>query len=115
LQPIFGSCWRTIFEAGTVYSLPAFFFFQVPTLKECMVDVAMPTWRGLAAPKGIPPDVLAKLNAIALKTANEPAEKEAKDKQNLGYSVADGETFRTVPAPTRTTDIAWLRCTGHPA
>ena len=67
---------------------------QVPTLKERKIDLAMGTWRGLAAPKGIPPDVLAKLNAIAIKTANEPAVKEAMDKQNLGYSVADGETFR---------------------
>jgi tripartite-type tricarboxylate transporter receptor subunit TctC len=67
---------------------------QVPTLKERKIDLAMGTWRGLAAPKGIPPDVLAKLNAIALKTANEPAVKEAMEKQNLGYSVADGETFR---------------------
>ncbi len=67
---------------------------QVPTLKERKIDLAMGTWRGLAAPKGIPADVLAKLNAIALKTANEPAVKEAMDKQNLGYSVADGETFR---------------------
>ena len=67
---------------------------QVPTLKERKIDLAMGTWRGLAAPKGIPADVLAKLNAIAIKTANEPAVKEAMDKQNLGYSVADGETFR---------------------
>jgi tripartite-type tricarboxylate transporter receptor subunit TctC len=67
---------------------------QVPTLKERKIDLAMGTWRGLAAPKGVPADVLAKLNAIALKTANEPAVKEAMDKQNLGYSVADGETFR---------------------
>lgn len=67
---------------------------QVPTLKERKIDLAMGTWRGLAGPKGIPADVLAKLNAIAIKTANEPAVKEAMDKQNLGYSVADGETFR---------------------
>ena len=67
---------------------------QVPTLKERKIDLAMGTWRGLAAPKGVPADVLAKLNAIALKTANEPAVKEAMEKQNLGYSVADGETFR---------------------
>jgi len=67
---------------------------QVPTLKERKIDLAMGTWRGLAAPKGVPADVLAKLNAIAIKTANEPAVKEAMDKQNLGYSVADGETFR---------------------
>ena len=67
---------------------------QVPTMKERKIDLAMGTWRGLAAPKGVQADVLAKLNAIAIKTANEPAVKEAMDKQNLGYSVADGETFR---------------------
>jgi tripartite-type tricarboxylate transporter receptor subunit TctC len=37
---------------------------------------------------------MARLSAIAVRTANEPAVKEAMDKQNLGYSVADGEAFR---------------------
>lgn len=69
-------------------------FAAVPTLKERNIDVVMGTWRGLAAPKGVPADVLAKLSAIAVKTAAEPAVKEAMEKQNLGYSVADGETFR---------------------
>lgn len=67
---------------------------NVPTLKERKIDLVMGTWRGLAAPKNIPPDVLAKLSAIAIRTANEAAVKEAMEKQNLGYSVADGETFR---------------------
>ena len=67
---------------------------HVPTLKERKIDLVMGTWRGLAAPKGIPADVLSKLSAIALKTANESAVKEAMEKQNLGYSVADGEDFR---------------------
>lgn len=69
-------------------------FANVPTLKERKIDLAVGTWRGLAAPKGLPADVLAKLSAIAMKTANEPAVKEAMEKQNLGYAVADGETFR---------------------
>jgi tripartite-type tricarboxylate transporter receptor subunit TctC len=69
-------------------------FAQVPTMKERNIDLSVGTWRGLAAPKGLPADVLARLSAIALKTANEPAVKEAMEKQNLGYSVADGETFR---------------------
>jgi len=69
-------------------------FENVPTLKERKIDLVMGTWRGLAGPKGIPADVLAKLSAIAAKTASEPAVKEAMEKQNLGYSVADGETFR---------------------
>jgi tripartite-type tricarboxylate transporter receptor subunit TctC len=69
-------------------------FAQVPTLKERNIDLSVGTWRGLAAPKGLPADVLSRLSAIALKTANEPAVKEAMEKQNLGYSVADGEAFR---------------------
>jgi tripartite-type tricarboxylate transporter receptor subunit TctC len=69
-------------------------FAQVPTLKERNIDLSVGTWRGLAAPKGLPADVMARLSAIAVRTANEPAVKEAMDKQNLGYSVADGEAFR---------------------
>ena len=69
-------------------------FEQVPTLKERRIDLSMGTWRGLAGPKNIPADVMTALSAIAMKTANEPAVKEAMDKQNLGYSVADGATFR---------------------
>jgi tripartite-type tricarboxylate transporter receptor subunit TctC len=69
-------------------------FAQVPTMKERNIDLSVGTWRGLAAPKGLPADVLSRLSAIAMKTANEPAVKEAMEKQNLGYSVADGEAFR---------------------
>ena len=69
-------------------------FTQVPTMKERKIDLSMGTWRGLAAPKGLPTEVLARLSAIAVKTANESAVREAMEKQNLGYSVADGETFR---------------------
>ena len=69
-------------------------FAQVPTMKERNIDLSVGTWRGLAAPKGLPADVLARLSAIAIRTANEPAVKEAMEKQNLGYSVADGEAFR---------------------
>ena len=69
-------------------------FDQVPTLKERKIDLSMGTWRGLAGPKNMPSDVMGKLSAIAIKTANEPAVKEAMEKQDLGYSVADGETFR---------------------
>jgi len=69
-------------------------FDQVPTLKERKIDLSMGTWRGLAGPKNIPADVMEKLSAIAMKTANEPAVKESMEKQNLGYSVADSVAFR---------------------
>jgi tripartite-type tricarboxylate transporter receptor subunit TctC len=69
-------------------------FEKVPTLKERGIDLSIGTWRGLAAPKGTPPDVLAVLSAAASKTANEPAVREALDKMNLGFSFADGATFK---------------------
>lgn len=69
-------------------------FEQVPTLKEQNVDLSMGTWRGIGVPKGTPPEIVAKLSAAAIKTANEPSVKEGMDKLNLGYSVADGETFK---------------------
>ncbi|MEX2642908.1 MAG: tripartite tricarboxylate transporter substrate binding protein [Acetobacterales bacterium] len=39
------------------------FFPDVPTLKEQGYDIANPFWRGIVAKKGIPADVLAKINA----------------------------------------------------
>lgn len=69
-------------------------FANVPTMSERKIDLSVSTWRGLAAPKGLPADVLAKLSQIAVKTAQEATVKEAMEKQNLGYSVADGEVFR---------------------
>jgi tripartite-type tricarboxylate transporter receptor subunit TctC len=69
-------------------------FEQVPTLKERKIDLSMGTWRGLAAPKGMPADIMAKLTAAAIRTGNEPSVKEGMEKLSLGYSVADSETFR---------------------
>jgi tripartite-type tricarboxylate transporter receptor subunit TctC len=69
-------------------------FESVPTLKERRIDLAIGTWRGLGAPRGLPPDVLAKLSEAAMKAAQDPAVKEAMDKLNLGYSVADGARFK---------------------
>jgi len=69
-------------------------FEQVPTLKERKVDLSMGTWRGIAVPKGTPPEIVAKLTAASTKAANDPAVKESMERQSLGYAVADGETFR---------------------
>jgi len=54
----------------------------------------MGTWRGIAVPKGTPPEIVAKLTAASTKAANDPAVKESMERQSLGYAVADGETFR---------------------
>ena len=69
-------------------------FDSVPTLKERGIDLSIGTWRGLAAPKGTPADVLAVLSEATRKSAEEPLLKDALDRLSMGYSYADAETFR---------------------
>ena len=69
-------------------------FDSVPTLKERGIDLSIGTWRGLAAPKGTPADVLLVLSDVARKSADEPVLKEALDRLSMGWAYADAETFR---------------------
>ena len=69
-------------------------FEKVPTLKERNIDLSIGAWRGLAAPKGTPPEILAALRAAARKAAEESSFKESLDKLNLGYAYADADGFR---------------------
>jgi len=73
-------------------------FENVPTLKEKGLDISIGTWRGLAVPKGTPPEIVAALRAATAKTAQEPAFREALQKQNMGYAYADGDAFYSVMA-----------------
>jgi tripartite-type tricarboxylate transporter receptor subunit TctC len=68
-------------------------FEKVPTLKERKIDLSIGAWRGMAAPKGTPPEVLAALRAATKKAAEEPSFKESLDRLNLGYSYADADAF----------------------
>jgi len=70
-------------------------FEKVPTLKERKIDLSIGAWRGLAAPKGTPPEIMAILKAATRKAAEEPSLKESLEKLNLGYSYADADAFRT--------------------
>ena len=69
-------------------------FEKVPTLKERGVDLVIGTWRGIAAPKGTPPQVVAYLKDLALKASSEPSFRETLDKQNLGFVYADDAAFK---------------------
>lgn len=62
-------------------------FPDVPTVKEQGVDFVMGQWRGLAAPKGTPPDVIKKLHDAFKKGIDDPVfQKNAKDMVvNLSY------------------------------
>jgi tripartite-type tricarboxylate transporter receptor subunit TctC len=70
----------------------------VPTLKERGIDLAISGWRGLAAPKGTPPEVLAVLRAAMLKALQEPALRETMAKQNMGEGYLDESAFKAAIA-----------------
>ncbi|MBI2771350.1 MAG: tripartite tricarboxylate transporter substrate binding protein [Burkholderiales bacterium] len=69
-------------------------FESVPTLKERGIDLSIGTWRGLGAPKGTPPEVVAFLKSVTAKAMTEPVLKDTMDNQNMGVSWADEAQFR---------------------
>jgi tripartite-type tricarboxylate transporter receptor subunit TctC len=73
-------------------------FEKVPTLKERNIDLVIGTWRGIAAPKNTPPEVIAYLKTVSQQAANEPAFREVLDKQNLGFAYADDVAFKATMA-----------------
>ena len=87
-------------------------FENVPTLKERHIDLSIGTWRGLAAPRNTPPEVISYLKKVTLQAANEPAFRATLDNQNLGFSYADDATFKAnvrcnlIRAPLETAESA---------
>ncbi|MGJ7545812.1 tripartite tricarboxylate transporter substrate binding protein [Variovorax sp. LT1R16] len=71
---------------------------QVPTLKERRIDLVVGGWRGLAAPKNTPPEVLALLATAFAKTLQEPALRETMAKQNMGEGYLDEPAFKALIA-----------------
>lgn len=71
---------------------------QVPTLKERKIDLVVGGWRGLAAPKNTPSEVLAVLRTAMAKALQDPAMKEIMAKQNMGEGYLDEADFRSVLA-----------------
>ena len=68
-------------------------FEQVPTMKERQYDLVLGTWRGLAVPKGTPPEVVNMLKAAAAKTMQEPSLREVMARQNFS-TYEDQSTFQ---------------------
>ena len=68
-------------------------FSNVPTFKERNIDLALGTWRGLAAPKGTPKPIIDVLRATARKASEDPNFKEGLNKLNLGYAYLDAPAF----------------------
>ncbi|MBR0817118.1 tripartite tricarboxylate transporter substrate binding protein [Bradyrhizobium liaoningense] len=91
---------RAIIEAGKAKSLAIMaparnpIFKDVPTLKEAMgIDYATGAWRGIGAPKNLPPEIATKLTA-ALKKVYDSAEfKDFMSNRGFGTVWGDGGEF----------------------
>jgi len=69
-------------------------FPSVPTVKDAIGrDYEGGTWRGLAGPAGLPPDVTARLVAAAEKVATSEEYKKFLNERGFGYAFAKGEAF----------------------
>jgi tripartite-type tricarboxylate transporter receptor subunit TctC len=91
---------RPTIEAGRARSLaimapsrnPA--FPEIPTLKETLgVDYSTSSWRGIAAPKGLAPDVAAKLTAALGKVYEAPEFRELMTRRGFGTVWRDAAGF----------------------
>ena len=91
---------KAMFDAGRVKSLVVMSkekisaFPSVPTVKEAIgKDYEGGTWRGLAAPAGLPPDVTARLVEATEKVSNSEAYKSFLAERGFGYAFAKGPAF----------------------
>jgi tripartite-type tricarboxylate transporter receptor subunit TctC len=91
---------RAMIEAGKAKSLAIMAtqrnptFPNVPTLKEEMgVDYATGAWRGFAAPKGLPADMVAKLTAALKKVYESKEYNDFMSSRGFGVKWADGPGF----------------------
>jgi putative tricarboxylic transport membrane protein len=91
---------RAIIEAGKARSLAIMapqrnpIFKDVPTLNESLgVNYTVGAWRGIAAPKGLPADVAAKLTASLKKAFDSSEFKEFMNNRGFGMVFADPSEF----------------------
>jgi len=91
---------KPMIDAGRVKSLavmskePIGAFPAVPTVKQAIgKDYEGGTWRGLAAPAGLPADITARLVDAAEKVANSDAYKTFLADRGFGYAYAKGPAF----------------------
>ena len=102
---------KPMIDAGKVKSLAVLAkarisaFPNVPTVKEAIgKDYEGGTWRGLAAPAGLPADVTEKLVAAAEKVATSEAYKKFLAEKGFGYAFAKGPAFGTFLANAHKTN-----------
>jgi tripartite-type tricarboxylate transporter receptor subunit TctC len=93
---------RATIEAGQARSLAIMAharnpgFPDVPTLKETLgVDYSTSSWRGIGAPRGLPPEIATRLTAALKKVYDSPPFKDFMTRRGLGTVWRDAGQFET--------------------
>ena len=91
---------RAMIDAGKAKSLAIMAsernpqFKDVPTLNETLgINYSIGAWRGIGAPKGLPPEIAAKLTAALKKAFDSKDYKDFMDSRGFGMKFADGQGF----------------------
>ena len=81
---------------------------KVPTFKEQGYDMVIGSMRGIAAPAGVPKDIVAKLEEAVKSAVNDPEFKEKAKQQDLPLAFQDSKTFASeLSTLTKTFQTLW--------
>ncbi|MFJ5367572.1 tripartite tricarboxylate transporter substrate binding protein [Bosea sp. CER48] len=110
---------RAMIDAGKAKSLAIMAsarnpqFKDVPTLNETLgINYSIGAWRGIGAPKGLPPEIAAKLTAALKKAFDSKDYQDFMNARGFGMKFADGPGFASFMAASDTSMAAAMKAAG---
>jgi len=110
---------RAMIDAGKAKSLAIMAsarnpqFKDVPTLNETLgINYSIGAWRGIGAPKGLPPEIAAKLTAALKKAFDSKDYQDFMNSRGFGMKFADGKGFADFMAASDTSMASATKAAG---
>jgi tripartite-type tricarboxylate transporter receptor subunit TctC len=110
---------RAMIDAGKAKSLAIMAsernpqFKDVPTLNETLgINYSIGAWRGIGAPKGLPPEIAAKLTAALKKAFDSKDYKDFMNSRGFGMKFADGPGFASFMAASDASMASAMKAAG---
>ena len=110
---------RAMIDAGKAKSLAIMAsarnpqFKDVPTLNETLgINYSIGAWRGIGAPKGLPPEIAAKLTAALKKAFDSKDYQDFMNSRGFGMKFADGPGFASFMAASDTSMASAMKAAG---
>ena len=110
---------RAMIDAGKAKSLAIMAsarnpqFKDVPTLNETLgINYSIGAWRGIGAPKGLPPEIAAKLTTALKKAFDSKDYQDFMNSRGFGMKFADGKGFADFMAASDTSMASAMKAAG---